>query len=82
MITGGLGILFYKGGEKIQEVVDKKSRIHNLPEATIVDFIYALILYAFKIWSNIPMSTTWCFVGLLSGREIALSYLKLSNRNL
>ena len=28
------------------------------------------------------MSTTWCFVGLLSGREITLSYLNLSNRSI
>ena len=41
--------------------------------ATIIDFIYGLILLIFKEWSNMPMSTTWVFLGLLAGREVALT---------
>tara|TARA_R110002072_G_scaffold160900_2_gene312404 strand:+ start:26 stop:274 length:249 start_codon:yes stop_codon:yes gene_type:complete len=40
--------------------------------ATIIDFTYALILWYFKEYNNIPMSTTWVFVGLLCGRELAV----------
>jgi len=29
----------------------------------------------FKEWSDIPMSTTWVFVGLLCGRELAVHSL-------
>lgn len=71
VVVVGLGWLFYKRGERIQEVVEEKSRIQDVRAATVVDFIYAIILYVFKIYSNIPMSTTWVFVGLLAGREIA-----------
>ena len=73
VIIVGLGLLFFKQGEKIQEIVEEKSRIQDTRSATIVDFIYAGILYLFKIQNNIPMSTTWVFIGLLAGREIAKS---------
>lgn len=70
----GLGILFYLRGDRIQKVVTEKSDVHDIRSATIIDFVYATILYYFKIKSNIPMSTTWVFIGLLAGREIAMSF--------
>tara|TARA_B100001179_G_scaffold137018_1_gene98575 strand:- start:564 stop:1700 length:1137 start_codon:yes stop_codon:yes gene_type:complete len=70
----GLGLLFYLGGERIQQVVEEKSDIKDVRSATVVDLVYAVILYVFKIWSNVPMSTTWVFVGLLAGRELAMAF--------
>lgn len=72
----GLGILFYLKGDKIQRIVTEKSGITDVRAATIVDFIYALLLLYFKNLSNIPMSTTWVFIGLLAGRELAISISK------
>jgi len=40
--------------------------------ATIIDLVYALVLWYFKQYNDIPMSTTWVFVGLLCGRELAV----------
>ena len=34
--------------------------------------------YNFKQYNDIPMSTTWVFVGLLCGRELAI-YSKFNN---
>lgn len=70
----GLGILFYLRGDKIQKVVTEKSDVRDIRSATIIDFVYAVILYYFKIKSQIPMSTTWVFIGLLAGREIAMTF--------
>lgn len=70
----GLGVLFYLRGDRIQQIVTEKSNIVDIRAATIVDFIYAVILYYFKGVSHIPMSTTWVFLGLLAGREIAMSF--------
>ena len=39
-----------------------------------MDLIYGVVLLLFKEISNIPMSTTWVFVGLLAGREIAIAW--------
>jgi hypothetical protein len=72
----GLGILFYLRGDKIQSVVSEKAGITDIRAATIVDFIYALLLFYFKSISTIPMSTTWVFLGLLAGRELAISISK------
>jgi hypothetical protein len=69
----GLGLLFFLKGDRIQRVVTEKSAVTDVRSATLIDFIYAIILYYFKIVSAIPMSTTWVFIGLLGGREIAMS---------
>lgn len=68
-----LGIIFYQRGGAIQNIIDTKTGIADIRSATIIDFIYALILLVFKEWSSIPMSTTWVFLGLLAGREFAMS---------
>lgn len=72
ILVAGLGHLFYKGGGKIQEIVLSKSGTRFMRSATIIDFVYALILWYFKQYNDIPMSTTWVFVGLLCGRELAV----------
>ena len=69
----GLGRLFYNHGGKIQEIVSSKSGTRFVRSATIIDFVYAIILLYFKQYNDIPMSTTWVFVGLLCGRELAIS---------
>ena len=72
-IVLGLGFLFYLKGDRIQKIVDEKTEIKDVRAATLVDFVYAIILWYFKIINNIPMSTTWVFLGLLGGRELAMS---------
>lgn len=69
----GLGFLFYLRGDKIQEIVNEKSNVTDVRAATIVDLVYAVILFYFKMYNNVPMSTTWVFIGLLAGRELAIA---------
>jgi len=78
----GLGLMLFQGGEKIQQIVDEKSRVKDVPEATLVNLIFAVVLFVFKLASKIPMSTTWCFVGLLAGRELTMSISKVSQKSL
>ena len=68
-------IIFRNRGGQIQGIVTSKTNTTDIRAATIIDFTYTLILVYFKQLSNIPMSTTWVFLGLLAGREIALSLL-------
>ncbi|WP_194775246.1 hypothetical protein [Pararhodonellum marinum] len=75
-VFGGLGFLFYLKGDKIQGIVNEKTRVTDVRAATIVDFVYAIILFYFKMLSNVPMSTTWVFIGLLGGRELAIALAK------
>lgn len=69
----GLGILFYLRGDKIQEVVSEKSRISDIRAATLVDLTYVVLLIYKLFISTVPMSTTWLFLGIIGGREIAIS---------
>jgi len=68
-----LGVIFYMKGGKIQQVVQKKSEVINIKQVTIIDFVYGSLLFSFKVVNPIPMSTTWLFVGMLAGREIAMT---------
>ncbi|WP_373523482.1 hypothetical protein [Aquiflexum sp.] len=74
IILGLMAYLFKTRGGKIQEIVNSKSNTRHIRSATIIDLVYALILYLFANFSNIPMSTTWVFIGILAGREMAISY--------
>lgn len=76
----GLGILFYLRGDKIQRVVSEKSSVVDIRAATLIDFVYAFILFGFVRISTIPMSTTWVFIGLLAGRELALILMRAGDR--
>lgn len=69
----GLGFLFFLKGDKIQDIVNEKSNVTDVRAATIVDLVYAVILFYFKMYSKVPMSTTWVFIGLLAGRELAIA---------
>jgi hypothetical protein len=69
----GLGFLFYLKGDKIQKVIKEKTEVADVRAATLIDFIYAIILIVFQNLSTIPMSTTWVFIGLLGGRELGMA---------
>lgn len=69
----GLGYMFRERGGKIQNIVIEKSSTKYIRSATLIDLVYFVILYFFKELNNIPMSTTWVFVGLLTGRELAIA---------
>ena len=68
-----LGYTFYEKGGKIQNIVVEKTGTRFVRSATLIDLVYSFILFFFKQYNDIPMSTTWVFVGLLSGRELAIS---------
>ena len=65
-------IVAYKRGGEVQKIVKMKTNVQDPRSATIIDLIYAFLLLYFIQLNNVPMSTTWVFIGLLAGREIAL----------
>jgi phosphate/sulfate permease len=68
-----LGYMFYEKGGKIQKIILEKTGTRYVRSATIIDLVYSFILLFFKQYNDIPMSTTWVFIGLLCGRELAIS---------
>ena len=73
VFVGGLWWMFREGGGKIQNIVLEKHNTRYVRSATIIDGVYWVILFFFKELNDIPMSTTWVFVGLLCGRELAMA---------
>ena len=66
--------IFWDRGGKIQKVVYSKTGTRYTRSATIIDFVYAIILLYFKQYNDIPMSTTWVFVGLIMWKRISNFY--------
>ena len=79
VLVAWLGVIFYTQGGKIQTIVLEKTGSRFMRSATIIDLIYAIILWYFKELNSIPMSTTWVFVGLLTGRELAIATVHRAN---
>ena len=70
-----MAYIFKNRGGKIQEIVNQKVNTRNIRSATIIDLCYGLVLFLYGNYNSIPMSTTWTFIGILAGREIAINYL-------
>ena len=75
-----LAYIFASKGGAIQGIVREKTNTQDVRSATIIDFTYGIILFFFKELNDIPMSTTWVFLGLLAGREIAIRW-RLGDRD-
>jgi len=73
VFVAGLFFMFRERGGKIQQIVLEKHNTRYVRSATLIDLFYWLCLYFFKELNDIPMSTTWVFVGLLAGRELAIA---------
>ena len=69
----GLCALVAFGGGPIQGVLRSKTNTADLRSATMIDLMFAICLLTQTQLSNFPLSTTWVFLGLLGGREIALA---------
>ncbi len=75
--------IFYTRGGAVQKIVTSKTNTQDIRSATIIDFLYCSVLLLFKdglinylifgTYEKIPMSTTWVFLGLLAGRELAMN---------
>lgn len=79
VLVGMLGYIFYQRGGKIQKIVRVKTNTADIRSATFIDLFYGLVLLTFKfdtfgIGAKVPMSTTWVFLGMLAGREVALRF--------
>ncbi|MBT8296334.1 MAG: hypothetical protein KJP01_03205 [Gramella sp.] len=70
-----MAYIFKQRGGKIQHIVNQKSNTRNIRSATVIDLIYGVFLFVFGNLNSIPMSTTWVFVGILAGRELAITYI-------
>ena len=78
----GLCVLIVIGGGPIQKVLLSKTNTSDLRSATLIDFMFGLCLLFRAFLSSFPLSTTWVFLGLLAGRELALRIRELEQKNI
>ncbi len=75
LALGLLAYTFSQRGGKIQEIVNTKTNTQDPRVGTVVDIMFGIILLIFKEMNDIPMSTTWVFLGLIAGRELTVAYI-------
>ena len=68
----GLCMLILTGGGPIQSVLRSKTNTSDLRSATVIDVVFGFCLLYEAVFSSFPLNTTWVFLGLLAGRELAL----------
>ena len=68
-----IGFIFYNKGGPIQEFVNKKTDINNTYSSTMVNLSFAFVILIISMFNNIPMATTWIFIGILAGRELSIA---------
>lgn len=82
VIFVGIGFLFHSRGGRIQKIVTSKSDIKDVRPATVVNIIFSILMAYHMFDSTVPMSTTWVFLGLLAGREVAMTLTKTSSKKM
>ena len=79
LISLFLLVTFINRGGPVQKILLTKTSVTDIRSATVIDFIYATLLFIFSGQmealgiSKVPMSTTWVFLGLIAGREFAIA---------
>ena len=73
-------ITFANAGGPVQRILRTKTNVIDIRSATLIDFSYASLLFFFKELSDIPMSTTWVFLGLIAGREYGFALTRQAVR--
>ncbi len=81
VLCAGLCALVSIGGGPIQGVLRSKTNTSDLRAATVIDLMFGICLLYEARLSTFPLSTTWVFLGLLGGREIALVLRQQSSSN-
>ncbi len=75
----GLALLMAENGGAIQQRLATKTNSSDPRSTALLAGIYGLVLFVMGRISSYPLSTTWAFLGLLAGRELAL--LRLGGRD-
>lgn len=68
-------LILLDNGGKIQEIVNEKSDI-NIKSSVVFNFLFSFVMLFIQCVSKIPITSTWMFLGILAGRELAITVSK------
>lgn len=72
VLCAAVALLLAENGGAIQEILRRKTALRDAGATTTLSLVYGLVLAGLAAISPQPLSTTWVFLGLLAGRELAL----------
>ena len=72
VLCAGVCLLLLEGGGAIQAILRRKSGLQQPLASAWLSLVYGLVLALLAMSGRDPLSTTWVFLGLLAGRELAL----------
>jgi hypothetical protein len=58
---------------KMQEILLSKSGANNLKINVLINMLFSAVLFIFKVINNVSIATTFVFLGILAGKEIAIA---------
>lgn len=72
VLCAAVALLLLENGGAIQAILQRKNGLDDARATTGLSLLYGLVLAVLAATSRVPLSTTWVFLGLLAGRELAL----------
>lgn len=72
VLCAGVCLLLAERGGAIQDILRRKSGLQGPMANAALSLLYGLILALLAFRGREPLSTTWVFLGLLAGRELAM----------
>ncbi|BEV36469.1 hypothetical protein [Synechococcus sp. M16CYN] len=67
-----LSLLIVTDGSPVHALLRLKTNTFDVRSVIMIDLLFGLCLLCMASLSTFPLSTTWVFLGLIGGREIAL----------
>lgn len=74
-------VILYNDNTTIKKIIGNKSDI-NYKSGAIFNILFAMIMLSVQYISKIPITSTWVFLGVLAGRELAIAGSKKNNNSL
>jgi hypothetical protein len=59
---------------KMQEIISKKNNANNLKMNVIINILFTMVLFLFKVINNVSIATTFVFLGILAGKDLAIIF--------
>lgn len=69
-----LYIIMTGNNKQIEEIINEKNETENKKSIAVFNLVFALILIYIEFFSNVPLTTTWVFLGLLAGKDLSDSF--------
>jgi hypothetical protein len=61
-------------GNRMQEILSSKKNANNVKVNVLINVLFSAVLFIFKVVNNVSIATTFVFLGILAGKEVAIVF--------